>query len=148
MSKVFIPKIKEIEKVVYSPIVVHCTEKQLIIHRIITDDNLTRIDFIHYVPAMYENGGWVQMHRECFIRSCGSAEKLTLVQAVNIPYAPTKHYYRSNKDFLCYTLYFPALPKCTTAIDIIESEAPGTDWFNFYGVSIQQALSKRLVVNN
>jgi hypothetical protein len=148
MSKVFIPKTKEIEKVIYSPIVIHNNQEQLTIHRIIADEHVTRIDFIHYAPAMYENGGWVQMHRECFIRSCGSAEKLTLVQAVNIPYAPTKHYYRSNKDFLCYTLYFPALPKNTTAIDIIESEAIGLDAFNFYGVSIEQALSQRLVANN
>lgn len=148
MSKVFIPKIKEIEKVIYAPLIIHSNQEHLTIHRIITDDNLTRIDFIHYAPAIYQNGGWVQMHRECFIRTCGSSEKLTLIQAVNIPYAPIKHYYKSEKDFLCYTLYFPALPKNTKAIDIIEGEALGKNWFNFYGVSIEQALAQRLVVNN
>jgi hypothetical protein len=138
LPTIAIPKLKEIEKTIYSPVVINKNEESVSIHRLLCNDELTRIDFIHYASPIYENGGWVQIEKGCFIRPNDSSDKLTLVQAVNIPYAPNKHFYVNKNDFLCYTLYFPPIPKGTKSIDIIESELGGEDWFNFYGVEIEQ----------
>lgn len=96
-------------------------------------DEYTRIDFIYKAPSYYINGGWVQMESNCFIRPVGSETKYRLIQAINIPIAPTKHYFNRCGEYLRYTLLFPALPKNTRKIDIIEKEAPGT-YFNFYNI--------------
>lgn len=96
-------------------------------------EEFTRIDFIYKAPSCYINGGWIQIDARTYIRPCGTSKRYTLIQAKNIPIAPTKHYFRRSGEFLRYTLLFPALPKNTTKIDIIEKEAPGT-YFNFYNI--------------
>ena len=96
-------------------------------------DEYTRIDFIYKAPCYYINGGWVQLESNSFIRPVGSETKYKLIQAINIPIAPTKHYFNRCGEYLRYTLLFPALPKNTRKIDIIEKEAPGT-FFNFYNI--------------
>jgi hypothetical protein len=140
---------KEKEHVVFKPLVKHQVSTSAEILRIENDPNFTRIDFIVYASPIYVNGGWVQMYSQSFIRPVGSNLCLTLVKAVNIPIAPTKHFFKGKKDFLCYTLVFPALPEGTKSIDIIEKEIPGDNtWFNFYGVSMDKVKSERLVVSN
>jgi hypothetical protein len=109
-------------------------------------DELTRVDFMYRNP--YDYSGWIQISRNSFIRVAGSQIKLGLVKAVNIPIAPTKHFFKRKGDYLAYTLYFPALPKGTKKIDIIEREASGGTWFNFYGVSMQTVWNDVVIVNN
>ena len=149
MKEIIEPQIKELEQLVYKPMVIHQVSDSTEILRIENDPNFTRIDFIHYATPIYINGGWVQLYSKTFIRPVGSNLCLTLVNAINIPIAPKKHYYKSTKDFLCYTLVFPALPPGTQSIDIIEKEIPGDNtWFNFYGVSMDKVRSERLIVGN
>ena len=142
------PLVKELEKVVYYPIMKHMVSNNAEILRIANEDDLTRIDFIHYADPIYIDGGWVKISPLSFIRPVGTKHKLGLVKAVNIPIAPVKHFYKSKKDFLCYTLYFPPLPKGTKEIDIIEFEGPGDNWFNFYGVSMGRVRSEKIIVGN
>ena len=142
------PKIKKLEKLIFNPMVQHQTSFHPEVLRIQNEAEFTRIDFICYPDRIYVNGGWVQISRESFIRTAGSKERLKLVNAINIPIAPVKHYFKSIKDSLCYTLYFPPVPKGTTTIDIIECEAPGGTWFNFYSVSMERIKQKKLVVGN
>jgi len=96
-------------------------------------DEFTRIDFIYRAPSYYINGGWIQMERNSFIRPVGSETKYTLIKAIHIPISPSKHYFNRSGEYLRYTLLFPALPKSTRKIDVIEKEAPGT-YFNFYNI--------------
>ena len=100
------------------------------------NDEFTRIDFIYRSPDLYINGGWIQIDKNSYIRSVDSDQKHRLVQAINIPYAPQKHYFKRKGQFHTYSLIFPPLPKETKAIDIIEKEAPGT-YFNFYDIAFQ-----------
>ena len=109
-------------------------------------DELTRVDFMYRNP--YDYSGWIQISGNSFIRVAGSQIKLGLVKGVNIPIAPTKHFFKRKGDYLAYTLYFPALPKGTKKIDIIEREASGGTWFNFYGVSMQTVWNDVVIVNN
>jgi hypothetical protein len=144
-----IPSVKELQKVIYNPSVKKKLSNHIETLRIDTDaEGLTRIDFLYRAPHYYINGGWVQISRHTFIRPCGSDKKLTMVKAVNIPIAPTKHFFKKSNEILCYTLYFPALPKGTSSIDIIEAEGPGGNWFNFYGVSVEKIRSEKIIVNH
>lgn len=111
-------------------------------------DKYTRIDFIYQAKDYYENGGWVRIEPDTFIRPVGSNLCLYLKEAINITLSPRKLYFRTPYDILAYTLYFPSIPKETTAIDIIEVEDGNPEeWFNFYNVSINHFSSKKLVMN-
>ncbi|MBM3163945.1 MAG: hypothetical protein FJZ80_00660 [Bacteroidetes bacterium] len=116
------------------------------------NDEYTRIDFLYKASNEYINGGWIQMHDEAFIRPVGSETKYRLIQAINIPIAPSKLHFQRQGQLHRYTLLFPALPKTTQKIDIIEKEAPGT-YFNFYNVdfstwmTIPHAADQRICSN-
>lgn len=111
------------------------------------DDNILRIDFLYYASPYYNNGGWVQIHPQTFIRPVGSQTKYKMVGAVNIPKNPVKHFFKTNRDMLFYSLLFPQVPKDVTNIDIIEKEINDGTWFNFYNVPMQTVLNSIIVVN-
>lgn len=149
MTKVIeMPKIKELEKVVYNPKVkqlpAHDTDFKIM--RIEIEENYTRIDFI------YCNGrfAWVQIDPKSFIRPVGSQIKYPLIKAQGIPLTPRKHFFNNVNETLYYTLYFAALPQGVTEIDIIEKEVntPGHNFFNFYGVSMERVRKDRIEVGN
>ena len=142
-------EIKKIHLQVFNPIVKHQTVTTTEVVRIEQTNEYTRIDFIYAPSEKYVSGWWVQIDRSTFIRPVGSSEKYYLVSAENITYAPIKTYLKGASVLHCYTLYFPKLPEETTKIDIIEREnTTDTDWFNFYGVSMEKVLSERIVVHN
>ena len=103
-------------------------------------ENFTRIDFLYTAPDYYDNGGWVNIAKETFIRPVGSNEEYRLVYTSNIPFAPLKHYFKHCGEILVYTLIFPALPKNTLAIDIIEKEGL-PNYFNFYNVDFSEWIT-------
>lgn len=142
-------KIKEKQTVVYNPATKHHVGDKLQVLRISTNENYTIVDFIYYAPQYYINGGWVSIDKSTFIRPKGKDLKLTLVKAVNIPMAPNKHYFKNKGDILLFSLYFPAVPIGTTTIDIIECDLDIEDnWFNFYGVSLQNSRAEVSICNN
>jgi hypothetical protein len=108
------------------------------IGRITIPEDYTRIDFIHYANQNCIKGGWVQIVGNMFIHITGCMGRLPLIKAINIPIAPNKHWYKSENDRLHFTLLFPAIPKSTTHIDIIEKEGGDSTYFNFYGVSMSR----------
>jgi hypothetical protein len=100
------------------------------------DDDFTRIDFVYIAPKKYVNGGWIQIDSGCYIRPIGYDICLKMIQAVNIPIAPSKYYFKSKGQVHHFTLLFPALPKSVKQIDIIERLAEGS-YFNFFRVALQ-----------
>jgi hypothetical protein len=103
-------------------------------------DEHTRIDFIFRSSMIYVNGGWIQMDRGAYIQPVGSTVKYRLLKTIGIPIAPLKHYFKRNGEYFTYTLIYPALPKNTTQINIIEKEAAGT-YFNFYNVDFSSWMT-------
>lgn len=149
ITEIKAPKVWELEKFIFNPMVKHQVSPETDILRIEHEAEFTRIDFIYYPKPCYINGGWVEIAKNTFIRTVGSKQQLKLVKAINIPIAPTKHYFKSVKEFLCYTLYFPPIPKETAFIDIIEKEVPDDNtWFNFYGVSMETIRKEKLITGN
>ncbi len=149
MTKIIeIPKIKELEKVVYNPYVKKspANETHVEIMRVVVEENYTRIDFV------YNNGrfAWVQIDPNSFIRPVGSETCYPLIKAHGIPLCPQKHFFKNASEILYYTLYFAALPKSVRSIDIIEKEpniAPH-NYFNFYGVSMERVRTEKIEVGN
>ena len=136
-------------KIIYNPISWESKEDSVEILRIVQDEDLTRIDFAHRASRIYDNGGWVSIESGTFIRPVNTDIQLTMIQVVNIPVAPCKHWYKNDKQCLYYTLYFPALPSDVEAIDIIEREAARpNNYFNFYGVSLKKIAREVLIVPN
>lgn len=150
MTKLKEPKIKKQEKYIFNPAIYHNTITLAKVMRIEISEKFTIIDFVYHPPKYYGNGHWVRVHKEIFIRPIGSDFKYTLVKAVNIPIAPNRHFFKSANEVLYFTLYFPALPKETSEIDIIESNSSKNieNWFNFYGVSLQNSKAEIVINNN
>lgn len=143
------PKIEEKNRtLIYNPHIKTDMLKDMKVMRIELDDEFTRIDFVYYASRIYSGGGWVRIHDTCFIRPCKTKQKLKMLRAVNIPIAPKMHHFKSNKDCLYYTLYFPPLPKDTKEIDIIEMETSDPSFFNFYGVSMERVKREAIVIPN
>jgi hypothetical protein len=103
-------------------------------------EEYTRIDFHYKSSQHYVNGGWIQMDKGAYIQPVNSSQKYTLVKAIGIPIAPMKHHFYKKGEHYSYTLLFPALPKGTKKINIIEKEAPGT-YFNFYNVDYSKWMT-------
>ena len=100
---------------------------------------MTVIHFIAFPSMLYNALWWTNVHLHMFIRPVGSQERFKMIFAQNIPYAPQKHYYKNEKDKLHFTLYFQALPKGTTHIDIIEIEGGHPmECFNYFNVPVER----------
>ena len=141
------PTIKKKVRTVRNPSFDYQESPAVRVLRITEEEGLTRIDFVVH-SRMFS---WVNMQPGNFIRPVNTSIQLTMVQAVNIPIAPGKHFFHSRDQALYYTLYFPALPDDVVAIDIIEKE--GGDqrnhrYFNFYGVSLERIAREIIMVNN
>ena len=104
------------------------------------NEEYTRIEFKYTSSQEYINGGWIKMERNSFIRDTLSKRTYPLLFALNIPIAPEKFHFRRKGQVHYYTLVFPALPKSTKAIDIIEKEAPG-NYFNYYNIEYQRWIN-------
>jgi hypothetical protein len=130
-----------------SPASDYTPDSQIGIECVSIDDNYTRIDFTYISPKDYPDGGWVQMYGSAFIRPSGSDKKYYLIKAINIPIAPNKHIFKKSGQLLQFTLFFPALPKTVTEIDIIEKLAPGT-YFNFFRVGLTKNQPLLISINH
>lgn len=133
--------------VIKSPVSQLTPNENLGIEKIILHDNYTRIDFVYIASHEYINGGWIQMNPNCFIRPVGSDAYYKLLKAINIPIKPSKFYFQSQGQLHNYTLIFPALPKDTKQIDIIENFTEG-DYFNFFNVKLQDSQPNLIRVLN
>ena len=143
------PYVERKTKPVYNPAIESQDNSKIDVLRIVQEEELTRIDFVYRASPIYINGGWVRIEPGTFIRPVNTGIHLTMVQAVNIPVAPVKHWFKNKNECLYYTLYFPALADDVIAIDIIEREAARpNNYFNFYGVSLERIAREVILTKN
>lgn len=105
--------------------------------RVTISNSFTKFDFGYSTMWYYISGGWVRIAKDTFIKIKGKDEKLNLIKADNIPVAPTQHHFKSNKDWLYFSLYFPAIPFEDCTIDLVEMETSSKDVFNYYSIDIK-----------
>lgn len=148
--EIVIPEIETLqtERIVYRPSVRHRANSIPEIMRITDEDDYTRVDFVYHAPKKYINGGWVQLHRSMYIRPSGSELRLGMLKAAGITYAPVKHYFNRPGEVLYFTVWFPAVPRGTQQIDIIEADIHDGTFFNFYGVSLDHVKRKPVFIGN
>lgn len=92
--------------------------------------------FIHcrYTTSpVYDSGWWVNIGSMSFIQNKISGEKLNMVMAINIPYAPQKHYLKNLGDTLSFILVFPQIPKDWLVFNFIEDSSKNS--FKSYGIT-------------
>ena len=120
-----------------------CTYVQLL--RIILDKEHTRIDLGYQATDYYDKGGWVRMSEKTYIRVFPDGDKLTITGTENIPKGTTKHEFKTTKDWLYFSLYFPPIPFKSCNIELIEKEkSDGTD-FNFYDIQLRISEAIKLL---
>lgn len=110
--------------------------KHMGIERIITHANYTQVDFVYIASKKYLNGGWIQLHTNCFIRPSGTEIEYKMIEAIAIPIAPSKLHFNAPGQVHHYSLLFPAISKDIEYIDVIEKKAKGA-FFNFYSVALK-----------
>ncbi|MFA6923858.1 MAG: hypothetical protein WC223_06335 [Bacteroidales bacterium] len=115
--------------------------------RVITSEKHTRIDFGYQCDSYYVRGGWVTIAPKTFICVKGSDNKLFLIKAENIPYAPEKYHFKSTVDNLLFSLYFPTLPAGINSFDIIEKENPKPTDFNYYDIQLNPTSAIPLLIS-
>ncbi|MBP6754651.1 MAG: hypothetical protein KA210_00790 [Bacteroidia bacterium] len=106
------------------------------IERIILHTNYTQVDFVYIASKKFLNGGWIQLHPDCFIRPSGTEIEYKMIEAIAIPIAPSKLHFNAPGQVHHYSLLFPAISKDIEYIDVIEKKGVGT-FFNFYGIALK-----------
>lgn len=125
-----------IQHVYESPTSEITPNKHMGIERIILHTNYTQVDFVYIASKKFLNGGWIQLHPDCFIRPSGTEIEYKMIEAIAIPIAPSKLHFNAAGQVHHYSLVFPAIPKDIEYIDVIEKKEKGT-FFNFYSVALQ-----------
>jgi len=78
----------------------------------------TYLHCIYYTSPKWSGGWWVNIWKTSYLVCNGI--KYPLIHAIDIPYAPQKHFLHYTGDSLKFTLIFPALPKECKTFDFIE----------------------------
>jgi hypothetical protein len=95
---------------------------------VVADDRLTSYEeegytYLHctfYTSPKYTSGWWVNIFKTSYIVNSLENERLELLQAINIPYAPERHYLKKLGDSLNFTIIFPKTPIHWEYFDFIE----------------------------
>lgn len=95
----------------------------------------TRIEFFYKPPSHYHKGGWIQIDVDTFITPDGGKTKLKLIESVDIPIAPEKHYFTEANTTHIFWLIFPKISPKVKTLDVIERNEPGT-YFNFFQLDL------------
>lgn len=81
------------------------------------------------------NGGyyaWMTLDPQTYIMANG--HKYTLTKTDGIALSPNKTYFSYEGETKTFTLYFPAIPRSTSSIDLVESSI--SEW-RFYGIQLR-----------
>jgi hypothetical protein len=105
--------------------------------RVIAAPEFTRIDFGYAASDIYNRGGWIDIWPETYLSTNTSANRIPLKKVQNVPLSPEKLNFESMQDWCCYTLFFEPIPIQNCKINIIESENPSPNNFNFYDIELE-----------
>jgi len=125
--------------------VVRKPNTNLIILRAILSETHTRIDFGYVATDEYYRGGWIKMSPDSYLRTNLSEAKYKLTYTDDIPLAPARLDFESNKDWHYFSLFFEPIPKRSCKIDLIEVENPEDTDFNYYGIQLDLISAEEII---
>jgi hypothetical protein len=102
--------------------------------RVVLTENHTRIDFGYTTPWFYKKGGWIKISPESYLKLKKLNKKFPLLNAEGIAIAPKRLDFQSTEDWQFFSLYFEPIPRIDCEFDMIESDKPTKNDFNYYGV--------------
>lgn len=111
-------------------------KKNPVILRMILSEESTQIDFGYAAPSIYVNGGWIRIAPETYLQIHGSPIRYPLKQVKNIALAPEQLNFESKQDWCVFSLYFEPIPIQDCVFDMIETETPSPNDFNYYGIKL------------
>ena len=88
------------------------------------EEGFTYLHCTYHTSPKYSGGWWVNINEASYLIDTTTGEELKLLQALNIPMAPERHYLKRFGDSLQFTLMFPAIPKTWKIFDFIEKTRP------------------------
>jgi hypothetical protein len=128
----------KLEKIIYHKPKYRTGHNNLQLLRVILTNEHCKFDFGYQATDYYIKGGWIKISKDTFIRVQKNGLKYTLTKADKIPIAPNKHNFKTTKDWLYFSLYFPPISIKNGFIDLIEAE-PGKDTdFNFWDIELNK----------
>lgn len=67
---------------------------------------------------VYQGGWWINIWKTSYL-VCGD-ERLEMLHAINVPYAPDRHYLKNFGDSLRFVLIFPQVPRHWQRFNFVE----------------------------
>lgn len=98
------------------------------------EEGYTYLHCTYYTSPKYDAGWWVNIYKTSYLTSSASTDRLQLLQAIGIPYAPDRLHLKRKGDFAKFTLIFPAVPKDWKIFNFIEA-CGGVDGLSISNIS-------------
>ena len=102
--------------------------------RVVLTENHTRIDFGYTTPWFYEKGGWITISPDTYLKLKHLEDTFSLINTEGIAISPKRLDFESTEDWQFFSLFFEPIPRTDCVFDMIESDNPTKNDFNYYGV--------------
>ena len=113
--------------------------------RVVLTENYTRIDFGYTTPWFYEKGGWITISPDTYLRMKDLESRFILTNTEGIAISPKRLDFESTQDWQFFSLFFEPIPRMDCVFDMIESDKPTKNDFNYYGVELNYRNGMELV---
>lgn len=113
--------------------------------RIVLTENHTRIDFGYTTPWFYEKGGWITISPDTYLQLKDLKRKFILTNTEGIAISPKRLDFESTEDWQFFSLFFEPIPRTDCVFDMIESENPTKNDFNYHGIELNSKNRLELV---
>lgn len=107
-------------------------DNNIVIKKVVIQDNQTIVEFSNTNKTKKGYFQWMTIDRNTYMQI--GSKKYYLVKSEGIGINPDKTYYYSAGEQKDFALYFPAIPKNTISIDIVE---PGNSDWKFYNIKLK-----------
>ncbi len=80
----------------------------------------TYLHCTYYTSPKYTSDWWINIFSSCFLIDKRTKNSLKLIDAINIPIAPARHFLKNKGDCLNFTLVFPLVPNDWPVFNFME----------------------------
>lgn len=84
------------------------------------ESGYTYLHCVYFTSPKFHFGWWVNIWKTSYLLNPITVESVSLLEAINIPLAPQRHYLKKFGDSLRFVLVFPPLPAHWESFDFVE----------------------------